>query len=294
LVSFWDLGEGETRVASETGGIVYFIIHDGDGGSEGTFIFDGFSHYPRYSIEDPCVWEATKGSLAPWAELETPLITVTLPSTTLNTIPDLGACCRHLDRMAKCVMSFMNYDMIRPYRVVFDIESISGADAFCNHGYPIVLPVAVVNQIVVPVTGPTSELFDFIRSLAIVSIREGCLDEVTECAMATLVTMAVLMTVFPGFDPGVLEVFAHPPLLFRELWFIHTQINKKILPKILEDLQKPEATVHASPEDMWIEFVTALSFLADCDMGSIFAKVRPLPMSVTTMLKELPEPPRHL
>jgi hypothetical protein len=106
--------------------------------------------------------------------------------------------------------------------------------------------------------------------------------------------MAVLQSVFPGFDPSTLEVFARPPLLFRELWLIHTQINKKLLPRIIEELQKPEATVHASPDDMWIDFVTALSFLAECDMSSIFRHVRPIPLSVTAMLKDLPEPPKHL
>jgi hypothetical protein len=166
--------------------------------------------------------------------------------------------------------------------------------AVCNHGYPIMLPLSVIDDLLLPTDLPTAHLFHFIQCLAVVSIREGVLDDMTEKAIGTLIAMAVVQTVFHGFDPGSLPAFSNPPPLFRELWFIHTQINKKLLPKMLEDLQKPNAAGHASPEDMWIEFVTALSLLAECNMASIFEKVRPLPVSVKMMLKELPEPARHL
>jgi hypothetical protein len=291
-VTSWQLDEGATKVASETGGIVYLVVHDVQTTDEASCVFRGFAQHPRYSLVDPDVWETSRSSTAPWAELETPSLTVTIPTATLRKIPDLRVCCRRLEALAKSVVSFMNYEIIRPYRVVFDIDACL-ADTNANRGYPIMLPLSLIDDIILPTDLPTTHLFHFIHCLAVVSIREGVLDELTERAIGTLITMAVLQTVFPGFDPGTLPDFSNPPLLFRELWFIHTQINKKLLPKMLEDLQKPDAASHASPEDMWIEFVTALSFLAECDMASIFEKVRPLPVSVKTMLKELPEPPRH-
>jgi hypothetical protein len=249
------------------------------------FTFTGFSRHPRAVHDKPTIWDSTALYEAPWAELSTKTLILTVPTENLrevNSIPELS---EFLDRAVKLLAISMSYTPIRPYRVVFDIDILDN-----QVGYPVFLSLDHVSDILLQISEPTQAMFQMLQSLAIVSMREGCFDTVTETAIAYLVTILVLKGVFPAFDPTNSPACPEAPLLYRELWLIHSQINPFALLQLLKDAQKPEAEVHSLPEDMWISFVQDLSYKAKFNLSGILGKVRPIPMNLTNLLKELSNP----
>jgi hypothetical protein len=104
------------------------------------------------------------------------------------------------------------------------------------------------------------------------------------------VAILVLKGIFPDFDPTASSACPEEPLIYHELWIIHSQINPFALLQLLKESQKPEAQTHASQEDMWIHFVQELSYRSMFNLSGILGKVRPIPMNVTAVLRELPNP----
>jgi hypothetical protein len=203
----------------------------------------------------------------------------------LKEVTDIPGLARFLDRCVKLMAVSMSYTPIRPYRVVFDIDTLGN-----QVGYPVFLSLDYVKDLLLETEQETQGLFRLLHSLAIVSMREGCFDSVTETALAHLVTNLVLKGIFPDFDPATSSACPEEPLLYRELWLIHSQINPFSLLQLLKDAQKPDAEVHSLPEDMWISFVQDLSYRSKFNLSGILGKVRPIPMNLVNLLKELPNP----
>jgi hypothetical protein len=282
MVTTWPLSEGATAIASEVGGIVYLLVHDAPESATVRLLFTGFSRHPLYS---PAHGEKSRESPVPWGEIHAPNLILTVPTAKLREVPDLDSLCASLGRVVQTVVSFTSFFVQRPFRVVFDIEPGDPP------GYPLVLPLDLVDDILLNAQSPTLGLLTLLRHIAVVSIREGCLDDITEDAMAYLVAVAVLQSVFSGFEQAMSPFLRNPPLLYRELWLVHTQVNSTLLPLILKELQNPAAQSRASPDDMWIHFVCACSYRSQYNMALVLGRVRALPMSVTAILKELPAPP---
>jgi hypothetical protein len=257
-------------------------VHDAPESATVRLFFTGFSPHPLFSAAHG---ESSRESLVPWGEIHAPNLILTVPTAKLREVPDLAALCAALGKVVQTVVAFTNYLVQRPFRVVFDI------DPGDPPGYPVVLPLDLVDDILLNANTPTLGLFTLLRHLAVVSIREGCLDDITEDAIAYLVTVAVLQSVYPGFEQATSPFLKSPPLLYHELWLVHTQVNSTLLPLILKELQKPAAQSRASADDMWIDFVCACSYRSQYNLALVLGSVRALPMSVTTILKELPPPP---
>jgi hypothetical protein len=99
-----------------------------------------------------------------------------------------------------------------------------------------------------------------------------------------------LKGIYPTFEPSASSAFPEEPLLYHELWIIHSQINPFALLHLLKDAQRPEAEVHALQEDMWISFVQDLSYRSKFNLSGLLGKVKPIPMNLANLLKELPNP----
>jgi hypothetical protein len=90
LIASWhSLEQGVTRLASPFGGLLYIEQASGD---VATMIVSaaGAVEAPRYVLGEttPDAWRAIRSAPAPWGELQTPGVIISLPSSLLRTIDD--------------------------------------------------------------------------------------------------------------------------------------------------------------------------------------------------------------
>ncbi|OHS93652.1 hypothetical protein TRFO_11652 [Tritrichomonas foetus] len=249
--------------------------------------FENFCRYPRMAFEKPYIYEKTKNSGAPWGELSSKSIIITLPSTEMEKIENVDELCAFLDKTVVMVSAYISYKVVRPYRLVFDVEKCD--DSFSSE-YPIVLLLEYVNDILFNYKTPNVGLFQLIRSLAVVSLPEGCFDPGTEAAIGSLVSTVIFRKFWPGFDVNKLEGIVMPPL-FQELWLIHAQLSNQLIPQLLAQSQSPDAPTYDSPEDMWIGFIRDLCNLAKYDLTQLLERARPIPLSLVGKISQLPKCP---
>ena len=288
IIMTFPLHEGQNEVVSPFGGIVYLLVNDLDENFSNPYeiTFNGFTKHPRYVFNKPEVYESTKTDQVPWAELSTSKAIFTLPSKTLNEIEDKSGFCQRIDKIIVMVLKFLCYSMYRPYRIVFDIETIKGQG---DYEYPIVLPINLMNDIVVDYMKPTEGMFQLISLISLVSLRENYFEELTEHAIAALSATVIFRELFPGFDP-MLTPF-DKPVLFPELWFIHSHLNSIIIPQLLHESQDENAILCNSPEDMWVRFIKDLSFRGKFNFAKLLENIKPIPMNISAALSELPAVP---
>jgi hypothetical protein len=112
-------------------------------------------------------------------------------------------------------------------------------------------------------------------------------DTVTETAISAVAASVISQRLLPHFGDQELSGFSLP-LMFHELWEIHTAVDSRLLPKTLKKFQNPEYEVPDCPEDMWIAFVRELSRTGIRNFIKLLERARPIPLNVAVSLQDLP------
>lgn len=249
---------------------------------------ENVSRYPMAVYDNPDIWQQTKKLDVPWGELVSKSIIFTLPTSYLKKIEDFDKIFDRIELFINTLSTFMSYQVIRPYRIVFDVETLDDQPV---PKYPIIMLENDINDILFDNDKPNPGLFRAMYMLALVSLRDGCFDQITELALAALVASCVFVKLFPSFDP-LKNPLIEAPLLFSELWTIHTRINAKVIPELIVKSQNPETPVYEVPEDRWIAFVRDLCFDSKYNFSLILQDAHPIPLNLASQLKSLRNPPR--
>lgn len=133
----WALNDGEARVASAFGGLVY-IETTGASTGQLTVTVAGVVEAPRFVLgvttnED---WLKIREAPGPWGELESGKVIVSVPSGHLRTLDDPAPVLRQWDRIsdAHATLATIPIQPRRPHRFVADIQISAG---YMHSGYPI-------------------------------------------------------------------------------------------------------------------------------------------------------------
>jgi hypothetical protein len=282
------LSKPATEVASPFGGIVYVNSGLGQRAIEPVTIkFRGFTKCPMADPSRPELWEETKESSVPWGELVAGNIIFTLPAPELKNITNMQVIADKYEIIVESIVSYLSYQMLHPYRVVFDVD-LPENQACC--GYPLVFHVNEIEQLLCDFEHPTPALFTAVTLLAIVSIRENCFDSATETAIATITSSVIFGKLFPGFDPLEFseETQIALPTLFHELWEIHSRFDAALIPATMAIFQNPEYPVAEVADDMWAVFVRQLCKLGQRDFTKLLERSKPIPLNCSSSMSGLP------
>ena len=326
IVSTFDISQKEIKVASCFGGIVYiYISHDEDyeeeEGNENEILdekveqgfdtdqinsqneeinetslkvrmsFENFTHYPRIVFENSAIYEKTKNSGAPWGELCSNSLIITMLSSEMKKIEKPDELCSFLDKTVTMMSTLICYKIVRPYRLVFDVEKV---DEEITGDYPAVLLLGMQNDIIFNYKTPTIAFFCMVKSLAIVSLPENHFDAYTEAALGSVIATIIFKSNWPEFDTSCLPNYIKMPPLFNELWKIHSRFNNQILLNMIENAQKQDAVTYNSSEEMWTAFIRELCQIANCNLTPLIEKVRPIPISLLETISKLPKCPERI
>ena len=284
VVSLFPLANGVTHVATSVGGMVYVVTRDLE--EEGQTIkikFQDFCVYPRAVLNKPAVWEATKNSEIPWGEVMTTYSIITLEKKTIEEMADKEKVMREFDELLQLICSYTFYEIVRPMRIVFDVDMI---EEEYTTGYPITLKNQNVREILLDRSKPTGKLFYAVMAIATVMFRNGCFDKQTEESLAAFVAYQCFQKLWPDCDPNLLPDL-DLPVMFRDLWLIHTEIDAQCIPTILRNSQRPETSIFDVPEDKWLMFVKDVSVLCQKNFVRIFERYEPIATTITSELERL-------
>jgi hypothetical protein len=274
-VSQTRLGKGKVQIVSPFGGIIYIVVGQVDEGKTITLHFSQVYHHSIMDVERPAVWEATKSSTAPWAEVVSTHVVFTVPRGVMDSITDLAAIKRVYDAIIDAVSSYLSFEVKRPFRIVFDID-LPDDNPTC--GYPFVFPVDMCEDLLVHLDAATFALLNAVMMIGILSIREGCFDTTAETVIGTIAAAVALERLFPSFN--VEEVSdIELPSPFHELWSIQKRVDPTLIPRAIAVLQDPAFTPPASQEVMWAEFVKELCRLGHRDFTPLLERSRPILLS---------------
>ena len=84
--------------------------------------------------------------------------------------------------------------------------------------------------------------------MSVMSLREDCLDQTTEVALSVIYAADVMQSLYKNFKPSDLN--SDFPPLFNELWEIHSECGRDIIPQTLAAFQQPDYQLPEIPEDM--------------------------------------------
>ncbi|MBM4108228.1 MAG: hypothetical protein FJ255_05375 [Phycisphaerae bacterium] len=139
------LGTGTTRVASAFGGLIYIEPTARTGAIEVTI--DGGVEAPRFVLGSttPEQWAASRLAPAPWGEIETAKIIVSVPAESLRALDDPTAVLEMWDRISDAHSTLGQTPLARerPERFVAD-EQISAG--YMHAGYPIMTHLDAVDE----------------------------------------------------------------------------------------------------------------------------------------------------
>jgi hypothetical protein len=278
------LAEGATKVASPFGGIVYLSVPaDSDIPEPTTLRFDGFCRHPRAVAGEPSVWADTKDADVPWGEFDAGAVIFTLPAGFLRQIADFEAVAQKFEGVTSSIARVLALVDVRPYRIIFDVD-LPG-DRLLDRSRLFFLESDMPQ--ILQFTGPSGELFEVVRAMALSSMREGCVDPTTEVAIATVAAATAFQELFAGFDPFAHEFVGRPPL-FAELWEIHEKVGRDVISQTLTVMQDPAYQRGEVPEEMWNLFVKELCLAGGRDFTKLLEAVKPIPRNITRSLCNLP------
>ena len=286
-VMSYPLTDTEIEVVSPFGGIVYIVGAQlpETAPPHIDIEFENFCQYPQAVKGEPEVWARTKNLNVPWCELVAPTFILTVPTTFVHEYEQsLESFFEIFEKLVAETISFTSCVLFRPYRIVFDID-LAGDGV--SYGYPLVLPLDDLPFVLVK-KQPTKQLFELLLVMASISIREGCFDASTEAALVTVSACSAIKEVWPDCNPLIfLEGEAMP--LFGNLWDLHRNFNKNLIPMTLAIFQSAEYKVMSTPDDMWIEFICQLCRIGGQNFTPLLQHARPIPLNISLSLQSLPE-----
>ncbi|KAK8881742.1 M60 family peptidase N-terminal accessory domain-containing protein [Helicobacter ganmani] len=247
-----------------------------DASLNASLTFTNVCKYPRVVKGNPIILSQTKDIPIDWAEAESTCIILTLPSRLIINNDDVVGVLNKLDTIILKLNKYMSYNMIRPYRVVFDVDTIPDPQP----SYPINMSIEDAEKIVnFSSTKVTNSLFTLIKEIAYLSLRDQAFDEETENALSALVSIIVLSSVYPKFTYKDLDNI-EMPFLFKEFWKLHKQ-NPSLFSEILKESQMEDEPKFTNDfnDEKWTKFVQDLCRIGKWNYVSFFQDVRPVSQS---------------
>ncbi|OHS94386.1 hypothetical protein TRFO_39432 [Tritrichomonas foetus] len=284
VVYSYPLDDLEIRVITNLGGIVYLAVSRLKEPVHIRLKFHKFCCYPRYISHKPDVWEKTKNLDVPWGEIQSKMIIFTLPKNKLDEIQDLNAALGRIDFIIKKISKLLSYEVVRPYRVVFDVQKLSSIPTPENI---IMMHVDDIPGILIHSDQPNGSLFSLIRVLIKVSIKEGFFDDITEVAFSALEATIIFKEIFPKFDLLSADFFEAPPL-YNELSTIHFKINDKIIPTVLKNSLTYQPKENEFPDDRWVSFIESICKIGKINFTKLFENTIPIPLNISSYIEKYP------
>ncbi len=138
------LGDGATEVSNPHGGLIYITVDAGAKRGLVDVVIEGGIDAPLFVAgETPLeAWnQSIRTHPAPWGELASSKIILTLPSDLLRTLKNPDEVLAFWDRVldADADLSGFSRDRARPERIVVDIEISAG---WMHSGYPVMAPLS--------------------------------------------------------------------------------------------------------------------------------------------------------
>ncbi|QOJ01570.1 MAG: hypothetical protein HRU70_14215 [Phycisphaeraceae bacterium] len=134
----WPLGEDRLVATSPFGGLVYVVVPDRAPPGSAKITVRGAVEAPLYvhGVTTPEQWRRARQSPAPWGELATAKVIVSVPSSFLRGLDDPGALMDHWDKVldAAADLAGISAERARPERYVADVQISAG---YMHSGYPI-------------------------------------------------------------------------------------------------------------------------------------------------------------
>jgi len=144
----WPIGAEPLRAASAFGGLIYIEVPRKASGSIAVLI-SGAVEAPRFVLGRTTAeqWLALRDAPAPWGELESSKVIVTVPSGVLRTLADPSEVMRFWDRIsdAHATLAAIPLDPPRPHRFVADLQISAG---YMHSGYPIMTHLDAADDMV--------------------------------------------------------------------------------------------------------------------------------------------------
>lgn len=293
VVICFDINGQTMECGSPFGGILYFAVQDlpHSQACDVTVKIKNVCQYPFYDVNRPELYEQTKNSPVPWVELMGRNIIFTARKDDVKKVLDISRVLNFYDNLIDRLAAFMNCEILRQFRVVFDVETEGAHEDEPQNEYPITMTVESFDDLFVRIHTPTKALFLLAMTLAKVSLVEDCFDECTETGLAALVASCLIGQLFPEFNP-IVDLDVRLPLLFPDFWRIQRWCNPNVLCSVIRKSQNPPAEEDWSTDevDRWVKFVIQLCEAGETNYAALFEKKRIVPLNAQAAVRHWPEP----
>lgn len=142
----WDLHQPSTEVASAFGGLLYIEVAQASKGTR-PFTIRGGVEAPRFVLGETTrqEWLTSRAAPAPWGELESRKVIVSVPSESLRNLDNPSELMQFWDKLsdAHATLAAIPLQPLRPHRFVPDIQISAG---YMHSGYPIMTHLDAVKD----------------------------------------------------------------------------------------------------------------------------------------------------
>lgn len=142
-------GEAALTVASPFGGLIYIAVPNGRDRAAATVSIRGGIESPRFVLGQTTKeqWLTSRTAAAPWCELESGKVIVTVPSEHVRTLDDPTGVLQFWDRIsdAHATLATIPLQPKRPHRYVADVQISAG---YMHSGYPIMTHLDAADEMV--------------------------------------------------------------------------------------------------------------------------------------------------
>ena len=127
----------------------------------------------------------------PWTEIHLKRIILTVPTSLLKTIEQkqLEKSCAFINKSIKSVAQYMQYPIIRQFRIVFDVQTPNNKPVA---KYPIFLPIEFIDTLFYNNETPSSEIYQYFGVLATICLKEDFFDSMTEQSLSQFVAAQMM------------------------------------------------------------------------------------------------------
>jgi hypothetical protein len=178
----------------------------------------------------------------------------------IRRITEFNALKEIYEAICMSIAHFLNYQIARTYRIVFDVEVLP--DDKCA-GYPAMLPLDDVDAVIFNLDSPGEEIFRAAAGIGKMSIREGFFEQHSGTVIAAVAAAKALREVFGSFDP-LTAVGDRLPPGFAQLWLIETRFTG-VLARAIRGIQEAEFDFELTPQENWATIVANICHLAHRD-----------------------------
>jgi hypothetical protein len=181
----------QAAVASPFGGLLYVSVR---APCSRSFAVD-FSEacpVPVCCHGNPERWDATRSAEAPWAELQTQHITLTVPTAVCSALPSVPDAVALVAELSETMHAFLGAPPV-PHRVVVDVGIAPPGIA---PGYPIFAERAWVEELL-SASEPSPRLLQILASIAVNAVPEQCFYPTFQGVLALLAAEAAVAKKWP-------------------------------------------------------------------------------------------------